>query len=89
MNGKGRSSYGSVGRMLELAVVPIRSVGIFWLGGPSLAFKSSGERVYVVDPTDEDEDHSPIGAIDVRPDLVLCTLPPPAGLDLNTLTQMA
>ena len=89
MNGKGRSSYGSVGRMLELAVVPKRSVGIFWLGGPSLALKSSGERVYVVDPTDEDEDHSPIGAIDVRPDLVLCSLPPPDGLDLNTLTHMA
>ena len=89
MNGKGRSSYGSVGRMLEMADVPKWSVGVFWLGGPSLALKSPAECVYVLDPTDEDEDHSPIGAIDVRPDLVLCTLPPPAGLDLNTLTHMA
>jgi hypothetical protein len=75
--------------MLELAAVPKSSVGIFCLGGPSLAFKSPAACVYVMDPTDEDEDHSPIGAIDVRPDLVLCTLPPPEGLDLNTLTHMA
>lgn len=90
MNGQGAPSYLSLGRMLERTEVPQRSVGIFWLGGPSLAFKSPAQCVYVIDPVFSDrEDGGAIGAIDVRPDLVLCTLEGPSGLDVSTLTHLA
>ena len=88
----GRDGYQipSVGRMIEKATVPARSVGIFWLGGCSLAFKSQKQQVYMVDPVFSDwKGEGPAGAIDVRPDLVLCTLQAPEGIDLSTLTHLA
>ncbi|MDA0746878.1 MAG: MBL fold metallo-hydrolase [bacterium] len=90
MKGKGTSRFLSLGRLLERAEIPRRSVGLFWLGGHSLAFKSSASCVYVIDPAFPDEEHSgPVGAIDVRPDLVLCSLKAPAQLDLSTLSHLA
>ena len=63
---------------------------MFWLGGPSLAFKSPSQMVYVIDPVfDASGDQGPVGAIDIRPDLVICTLRPPAGIDVSTLSSLA
>ena len=70
--------------------MPKRGVGIFWLGGLSLAFKGPAQCVHVVDPAFSDrEDEGPVGVIDVRPDMVLCTLKAPDRIDLSTLTHMA
>ena len=78
----------SVGRMIERATVPPAAIGIFWLGGPSLAFKTPSRAVHLVDPFFVGGE-SPVGAIDVRPDLVLCTHSDPEVLDLSTLAHIA
>ena len=80
----------SLHRLIDHAEIPARAIGIFWLGGPAVAFKTSAKCVYVVDPVFSDrEDRGPVGAIDVRPDLVLCTLGAPEGIDVSSLSHIA
>jgi len=78
----------TVGRMVERSTVPPAAIGVFWLGGPSLAFKTPAHAVLLMDPSCDDGD-SPVGAIDVRPDLVFCTHSEPEMLDLSTLAHIA
>ncbi len=90
MKAKAAPQYRSLSRLVEATEVPSRAVGLFWLGGPSLALKSSAQRVCVVDPVFSDRgEGGPVGATDVRPDLVLCTLGAGAGMDLSTLAHLA
>jgi hypothetical protein len=90
MNARPNRTVPSLNRMLEATKVPPRAVGMFWLGGPSIAFKSPSQLVYVIDPVfPESGNAGPVGAIDVRPDMVLCTLRPPEGLDVTTLSNLA
>ena len=80
----------SVGRMVQKTIVPSRAVGIFWLGGCSLAFKSFKQQVYVIDPEFSDcKDQRPTGMIDIKPDLVLCTFQSLERVDLLTLNHIA
>ena len=90
MKGSGDRSSG-VHRVIQNAEVPRRSIAVFWLGGPSIAFKSSGQRVYLVDPrfSEREEGGAHVGVIDVRPDVVFCTSDEPEYLDLSTLTHLA
>ena len=80
----------SVGKLIEDVTVPPNAVGMFWLGGNSLALKSQKQQVYLIDPAFSQWDGGgPVGTIDVRPDLVICSLKVPGGLDLSTLTHIS
>ena len=64
----------SLSRLLDRSEIPSRAVGIFWLGGPSLVLKSPSQRVYLFDPEFSNwNGRIPVGAIDVRPDVVVGT----------------
>ena len=90
MNTKSVPEARSLGELIALSTVPRRAVGIFWLGGASLVLKSSRQQVYLVDPAFSEWDGTgPAGAIDVRPDMVLCSLKAPEALDLSTLRHLA
>ena len=80
----------SLSRLLDRSEIPSRAVGIFWLGGPSLVLKSPSQRVYLFDPEFSNwNGRIPVGAIDVRPDVVIGTGVSRSGLDISTLTRLA
>ena len=80
----------STGELISQTKIPAHTVGIFWPGGNSLVLKSTRQKVYMIDPSQASwAGGSRMGAIDVRPDLVFCSLGAPLGLDLSTLFHMA
>ncbi|MCZ6633618.1 MAG: hypothetical protein O7G87_09450 [bacterium] len=90
MNTQAMPGARTLGQLIEKTQIPNRSFGAFWLGGHSLALKSARQQVYLIDPAfSRDHRNGPVGTIDIRPDLVFCTLPAPDGLDLSTLTHLS
>jgi len=79
-----------VSRLVARTDIPSKSVGIFWLGGASVALKSPANKVYVFDPGMRPmEDGGPVGPTDIRPDLVVCTFHSPTRFNLASLTNMS
>ena len=80
----------SLGELIARTKIPANTVGIFWLGGLSLVFKSVRQRVYLFDPMVASwAGGSHVGTIDIRPDLVFCSVSPGELLDLGALTHLA
>ncbi|MFT5370319.1 MAG: hypothetical protein ACI8V2_005301 [Candidatus Latescibacterota bacterium] len=80
----------SLGELISGTKVPANTVGIFWPGGSSLVFKSVRQRVYIFDPMVASwASGSRVGPIDIRPDLVFCSVAPGEHLDLPALTHLA
>ena len=87
MNSRAVPGIRTPGQLIAQTEIPQRSFGTFWLGGHSLAFKSARQKVYLIDPAFSNG--GPVGTIDIRTDLVFCTLPAPDGIDLSTLTHLS
>jgi hypothetical protein len=80
----------SLGELISRTKVPANTVGIFWPGGSSMVFKSVRQRVYIFDPSSAQwTNSSRVGTIDIRPDLVFCSVGPGEHLDLSALTHLA
>jgi hypothetical protein len=90
MSGRMASGPATVSRLVANTKVPSRAVGVFWLGGVTVALKSHANRVYVFDPGFQSlEGGGPVGAIDVRPDLVVCTFHSPSQFNLSSLMNLS
>jgi hypothetical protein len=80
----------SLGELISRTKIPANTVGLFWPGGSSLVFKSVRQRVYLLDPVAANwAGGSRSGAIDIRPDLVFCSVGPGEQLDLSALSHLA
>jgi len=80
----------SLGELISRTKIPANTVGVFWPGGSSLVFKSVRQRVYLCGPMVASwAGGSRVGAIDIRPDLVFCSVSPGDQLDLSALTHLA
>jgi len=80
----------SLGELISRTKVPANTVGIFWPGGSSLVFKSVRQRVYLFDPSPTAwSSGSRAGSIDIRPDLVFCSVGPGEQLHVSALTHLA
>lgn len=80
----------SLGELISRTKVPANTAGIFWPGRSSVVFKSVRQRVYLFDPVAASwAGTSRAGPIDIRPDLVFCSVSPGDLLDLSALTHLA